>query len=734
MADSNKDETIIKEALEKFEESVNGSDHNRTDYEEDIRFGRMGEQWPDPVRAQRKAENRPCLTINKIPAFVRQVVNDSRQNKPAIQVHPVDNGADPDTAEVINGLVRSIERKSQADVAYDTAIDHSVSGGFGFFRIGIDYCHADTFDMEARIDRIANPMAVNWDITTTRFDAEDWRYAFISEWFTEEQFKAEYPDAEPVSFQGDDRDYTSSWVDGDRTRVAEYFCKEDIHFKLLLLSDGRAIKKEDLDKDEELQAFMDINGIQVINERDSLEHKVYRRVISGVEVLEEDIWPGQLIPICPVWGEEVMDIGEGKRWVRSMIRDARDSQQMFNYWRTASTELVALAPKAPFMLEKGAIPKGDEKKWKSVNNRSFPYLEYERGYDAPKRQPFAGVPAGALQESLNASDDMKSIIGIYDSSLGARSNETSGRAIMARQREADISNFHFIDNLSRAIQYAGRVLVEIIPSIYSARQSIRILGEDMKEKVINLTTEGGGYDENNNKLYDLSVGKYDVTVKAGPSYATQREETREALIEIMSRVPNAGPYIGDIVMEHMDFQNADKVAKRLKMLLPENVQKMEAEDGVGENITPEAQQLIGQKDLEIAQLRQQLEQGVQVLNEAQEKAKTLEDKAILENKKLDIEAGKINQSVSNEAMKLENERIKLEMERSKLADEVGQENRLAALEQNVQNIAGAITNTNREDAEMTAMLMEALNAPQEVVRGEDGKIIRIEPSKQEIEL
>ena len=211
MADSNKDETILKEALERFEESQDASSHNREEAEEDITFSRLGDQWPEDIKKQRQDEGRPCLTINKLPAFIRQIVNDARQNKPGIIVSPVDNGADIDTADVISGIIRSIERNSSADVAYDTAIDHAVSGGFGFFRIGIDFAHADTFDMEARIERIANPFSVHWDTSTTKFDASDWMYAFVSDWLTEDEFEARYPEAEKVSFEGSGTDGNSHW-------------------------------------------------------------------------------------------------------------------------------------------------------------------------------------------------------------------------------------------------------------------------------------------------------------------------------------------------------------------------------------------------------------------------------------------------------------------------------------------------------------------------------------------
>lgn len=578
MAEKKTSEPILQEALERFEDSQDGSDFNRNDAYDDIRFARLADQWPKMIRDQREEEGRPCLTVNRMPAFIRQVVNDARQSKPGIQVHPVDNGADVETAEVINGIVRSIERRSQASIAYDTAIDHAVSGGFGFFRIGIDYAHENTFDMECYIERVANPLMVHWDVNSTEFDASDWDYGFVSDFLTEEEFERKYPDASQVSFEGDSRDHVTYWLDDDKIRVAEYWLREFTPTRLLQLNDGTIIREDHITPD--LRALVAHVGVR--RERIVEIPNVKRRIVSGVEVLEEDDWPGSTIPICPVWGEEV--ISDGRRHFRSMIRDAADPQRMFNFWRSASTELVALAPKAPWVGPEGFVPDDQIEKWATANTRSHAYLEYDKNAGAaPQRQPFAGVPAGAIQEALNAADDMKAIIGIYDSSLGARSNETSGRAIMARQREADTSNFHFIDNLNRAIEYAGRVLVEIIPYVYTDRETVRILGEDEAETVARLGERDYSGEE---RLYDLQTGKYDVTVKSGPSYATQREETRETLIEIMRNVPGSAQYIGDVLLEHMDFQGSDKVANRLKLLLPPNVQ---AAEGIANPGAPQVQ-------------------------------------------------------------------------------------------------------------------------------------------------
>jgi hypothetical protein len=658
MADTS--DPIIKDALDQFREAQESSDFNRDAYYEDTKFARLSDQWPDDILKQRQQEGRPALVINKLPALIRAVVNEARQNKPSIKVSPVDSGADEDTAEIIGGLIRNIERQSRAGIAYDTAIDHAVTGGFGFFRIEIDYAHDETFELEARIRRIPNPLSVHWDTSSTEFDASDWGFAFISDMLSKDEYEARYPKGSMVPFEGDSRDENSElWLHDEQIRIAEWFSREKKESKLLQLSvpnaetggaDLQAVREEDLpamarrffesgniptdgmSDDDVREGFLAASGVQVLRERTVEGYDVKRRVINGMEVLEEEDWPGQNIPICPVWGDEVFI--DGRRHFRSLIRDAKDPAMMFNFWRSATTELVALAPKAPFIGPKGFVPKGQEAKWASANTRSHAYLEYEpTGAGAPQRQPFAGVPTGALQEATLAAQDMNDITGIYPSAIGAKSNEVSGKAILARERQGDVSNFHFIDNLNRAIAYAGKVLVEIIPAVYSPKEAVRILGEDETGKVVQLTQEAGGSAkpgiDGQNRLYNLTVGKYDVDVKTGPNFATQREETRETLIEIMRQVPAAAPFVGDVLLDHMDFVGADKVAKRLKALLPPEVRKAEEEAENGAD--PEKSALMQQNQA----LQQQMQQAQQAVMQEIERLKA-ENEAIKQSKQVDM--------------------------------------------------------------------------------------------------
>ena len=595
-----KESDILAEAKERFKQADDAWAENRKDALEDLKFARLGEQWPDAVRKEREREGRPCLTINKLTAFTRQVVNDVRMNRPAIKVHPVDSGADPETAEVMSELIRNIEYSSNADVAYDTAAEYAVTCGMGFFRIDIDYAHDDSFDLDIAIKRISNPFSVHFDPATQEADSSDWRYAFLSDFLPKETFLAQYKGADVSDWESNDvKDLL--WKDGDMVRIAEYWSREEAKGRILLLSDGVVLHEEQYLKNKDV---FDIAGLMVVGDRETKTYKVKQRVMSGSQVLEENDWAGRYIPIVPVYGDEI-DV-EGKRYFRSLIRDAKDAQRMFNYWRTTSTELVALAPKTPFVGPKGAFMT-DEAKWATANVKSHPYIEYD-GPVPPQRQPFAGVPAGALQEALNSSDDMKAIMGMYDASLGAKSNETSGKAILARQREGDVSTFHFIDNLSRGIRHAGRILIDLIPKVYDKPRIVRLMGEDGTPKTAQVNQPS-----NDGKFFDLTAGKYDLTVSSGPSFTTRREEAAAQMTEMIRSFPDAAPLIGDLIAKAMDWPGADEIAKRLKAMLPPQILQMEE----GKDIPPEVQGMIQQGQKQIQMMQAQIQQGMQAFQQLQ---------------------------------------------------------------------------------------------------------------------
>lgn len=611
---------ILKEALEAFKASSEAEADNRAAALDDLRFARLAEQWPEDVKAQRETEGRPCLTINKLPAFIRQVINDSRQNSPSIKVHPADSVADPDTAEIINGLIRNIEATSDADVAYDTGLDCAVTSGFGFWRINVDYAHDDSFEKDIVIHAVPNQFSIYGDPYSIKADSSDWNTAFVLDTLIKEQFKRKYKGADPKgTWQVEYNELPAPWGGEDSITIAEYWTRSEVKKSIVQLADGTVM---DADRYQTNKEMFDMLGLSVTGDRETRGYKVRQHIMTGAEVLETNDWAGKYIPIIAVYGEEVNV--EGRRHLRSLVRDAKDPQRMFNYWRSASTELVALAPKTPFIGPKGAFTT-DAEKWATANTKSHAYIEYDGPAGMPpQRQPFAGVPAGALQEALNASDDIKSIIGIYDAAMGARSNETSGKAILARQRESDVSTFHFIDNLNRSIRHTGRILIDLIPHVYNGARIVRVLGGDDKKTPENVQINAPvKLPDGTEKIYDLTSGKYDLTVDTGPSFTTRREEAANQMVELLRAFPQAAPFIGDLLAKNLDWPGADEIGKRLEAMLPPEIKSNSEQD-------PQVQALT-------QQMEQMKQQGMQLIQQLQAENQQLKADKSIEAQKVTID-------------------------------------------------------------------------------------------------
>jgi hypothetical protein len=637
------DKDILEQAKDDFKRANDAEAAQRKISEECLRFGILGEQWPDNVKRQREEEGRPCLTINRLPSFLKQVTNDARMNRPAINVKPTGDGANEVTARIHNDLIRNIWTSSQGDVCTDTAMDFAGAGGFGYGIVRVDYTCDDAWDQDIMVERVANPFSIYGDPDSKEPTSIDWNVAFVTDWYSKTKFEAKgwkWKDSRPNSFEIDGRE--DLWYDDKRVRVAEYWTRSEVETELVKLSDGKVMHAEEVEKVKDLLAAQ---GVGVAGTRPGKTYKVKQRIITGQQVLEENDWLGKYIPIVPMYGEE-WNIA-GKRYFFGLFNRSMDPQRMFNYWRTASTELVALAPKAPFIGAVGAFAT-DAGKWGTANNKSHPFIEYDPvpGEPPPQRQAFAGVPAGALQEAMNASDDMKSTMGLFDASLGAKSNETSGKAIVARQREGDTSTYNFHDNRNRFVEHMGRIVIDLIPKVYTKERILRCVQEDettytvpvnqpvvlkqQLEAVMSGKPVPQGKPEGPpeyvpapqdpalsqmlngiTQIFDLTVGKYDVTVSSGPSFTTRREETSEQMMEFIRVFPQAAPLIGDLLAKNLDWPGSEQVAERLKAMLP-----------------PQAQ---GQVAGIVQQLQQQLQQMGQQMQQmdAALKDKSVESKAKL---------------------------------------------------------------------------------------------------------
>jgi hypothetical protein len=578
-----KDKDLLAAARDRMTLAISAWSETREDELEDLRFyaGSPSNhwQWPADVLATRGSVQgqsinaRPTLTINKLPQHVRQVTNDQRQNRPSGKVIPADDKGDVEVAEIFDGIVRHIEYISDADVAYDTACENQVAYGEGYIRILTEYTDPTSFDQDIKIGRVRNSFSVYMDPMIQDPCGSDAQWCFVTEDIPKDEYERQFPNAQPISSlqdQGVGDQSVSQWVNDETVRVADYYYIEHTK-KTLNLYYGNVSALSGSPEDKQMVAL----GMKPIRSREVDIKQVKYCKINGFEVLERNDWAGSHIPVVRVIGNE-FEV-DGRIYLSGIVRNAKDAQRMYNYWTSQEAEMLALAPKAPFIGYGGQF-EGYETQWKTANTTNWPYLEVNPDVTdgqggtlpLPQRSQPPMAQNGLIQAKMGASDDIKGATGQYDSSLGATSNERSGKAILARERQADTGTYHYVDNLARAVRCVTRQLVDLIPKIYDTERIARIIGEDgtsdmarvnpdQQEPVKKIVDERGIVIQ---KVYNLGVGKYDVCVTTGPSYMTKRQESLNAMTELLQGNPELWAVAGDLFIKNMDWPGAQEMAKR----------------------------------------------------------------------------------------------------------------------------------------------------------------------------
>ena len=614
-------------------------------------------QWPADVLATRGAVQgqtinaRPCLTINKLPQHVRLVTNEQRQNRPSGKVIPADDKADVAVAEVFQGIVRHIEYLSDADVAYDTACDNQVTYGEGYIRILTEYCREDSFDQDLKIGRVRNSFSVYMDPMIHDPCGSDAEWCFITEDIPKEEYERLYPDALPISVmmsQGVGDQSLSMWMSQETVRIAEYFYIEH-QKKTLNLYPDNITAFNGSPQDKQLKAMFG----KPLKSRTSEHRQVKWLKTNGFEVLEERDWAGKWIPVVRVVGNE-FEV-DGQLYISGLVRNAKDAQRMYNYWVSQEAEMLALAPKAPFIGYGGQF-EGYETNWKTANTNNWPYLEVNPdvtdGAGSPLPLPERAQPpmaqTGLIQAKMGAGEDIKSTTGQYDSSIGATSNERTGRAILARQNQGDTSTYHYVDNLARAVRYTTRQLVDLIPKIYDTERVARIVGLDGEVDMVKINPNQPepvrvikdpitGLDIE--KIYNPSVGVYDVVVTTGPSYATKRQEAMEAMQMILQTNPQLWGVAGDLFIKNMDWPGAQEMAARFAKTLDPKV--LDNTDD-----SPEAQMMRAQMN-DMANQMEQTTAMIQQLQQSYDMQKLQIDEQNTQIKAYDAETKRIQATSAN---------------------------------------------------------------------------------------
>lgn len=647
MAEDGKDEKVdfLGTARNRFAAAAEDEQELRQKFIADLKLASPDgdDQWDPQLKLQREQAGRPAMAFPRCHTFVQQVSNEARQNKPQVKFAPRLN-SDKDTAEVYEGLARFIQYESNAQIAYETAVEYSAGGSFGYYRFLTEYCDDDGDDLDLKIMPVMDPLTVYGILVPTCFNRKP-RFAFVVEEIPKDEYKALYGDTEMASLTWDEAGRRADgWVGSDTVRIAEYWWCEETKVK------GKRRPKCTV-------RFCKINGMEELPD-------------SRTE------WAGSEIPIVPVLGKQM--IIEGKPRLSSVVRSQKSAQQLINYTKSRIAETLAASPISPFMVVEGQIA-GYEAQWSNLNREARPFLTYKsidvagRPAPPPARQ-VAESPIQALSTFVAQEvDDMKATTGIYDASLGAQSNETSGKAIQARMQSANLTTMHFLDNLERSFRQAGDIIEEMIPKIYDTAREVTIIGPEEESKVVMINKEHQD-EAGKTKNYKIANNRVPLVVTMGRAFDTKRQESFDTMERVLQTQPQLLNVIGDIFFKNSDVAGSDQLAERFHKMLPPQLQA-----DPDNPLPPEAQAAIAQAHQQVQMMQGELakltmekqakvveHQGKLVQIEAQAKADmALEDKKLLTA----ITVAEINTKAQNAADR-ESDRRALEMQFHDQAHEV----------------------------------------------------------------
>ncbi len=615
---------FLELAREQFRIAALATEKMRYEMLIDHKF-RWGMQWDEWVELRRKQQGRPCLTINRIPGFLKHVMNALRQARPSIKVDPVADGADEEIAEIRQGVIRYIERISQAEIAYDTGFENMCIGGLGFIRI-VDAWAGKSMDKDLFIQWVPNSFSVYFDPAASKPDWSDAKYCFIVEDLSLPEFRRRFgrkKDAASAENFQSIGDHSPFWLPGGKVRVAEYFYKEEETELLFEIqhADGSIENKYSSEMPTPEPGVEP--EFKVLRSRTEKVEKVKWALISALDILKEREWFGRYIPVIPVLGNQAEL--DGERILAGMVRFSRESQRMYNYMYTSFVEAIALAPKAPFIAEFNQIQRFRDI-WERANTDPMAVLPYESvsaengaALPAPQRQQ-AEPPISAFVAGLKLADEnLKATFSIYDASLGQKGPQESGIAINSRKVESDQATYDWIDNFHRAQIYLGIVLDDLLPYYYNTPgRVIQVLGEDGSGRAVTFNLDH--MDQGQLKKYDLKGGKFAISLATGPNSETKRRESAQGMLDLAKVYPPLMQVAGPIIIREMDFPGKEKIAAQLEKAMPPELRTQDPN-------SPEAQipQIAQDK---INQATQMVQQLTAVVHELSDKKSSEREKEI----------------------------------------------------------------------------------------------------------
>ena len=561
--------------------------------EEDLKFTSAGLQWEGSNDDSNRSGDRPQLVSNQVLTICLRVVNALRKNPFGVQI----STNNQDVTELIQSKIRQIEYESRASESYENAFECAVIGGIGYYYISTDYINDTDLEQKVCVESIIDPTSVYLDPYSEEVDGSDANWGFIVNYLDKNLAEEEHgKEVSSGTIAGVDI-YKNFDVPSDSVTQLIYYYKEKKQKTRYWLTDGSWT--DDKPEFEEM-----IEG-----KRKVTHDKVYCCEFIGNKFIQKTEIQSKWIPIIPVYGDRLRTYGSDLYW-GGMTRRVKDTQRMINYYKSNEAEAVALVPKAPFIAAAGQI---DEYKeiWKNANTEAYAVLPYDpidingTPVPPPQRAMNAANTAPIIQSRVQAQNDLALESGVFLNMLGGQETAgQSGKAMLLRDGQGEISNAQYLDNFKKSMNQAGRIMISLQKSVSDTMRKESFRKEDGEVF----------YEEVNLSEIIENVDDLDVSVSAGPAYQNARKEAVSTLSDLMAGNPMLSGSTMDLMVENMDFPGAKEMSTRLKKLLPPELQDQDPEG-------PDAQAmqaLQAQKetmDQMEEQHKQQMSQAIQVIGE-----------------------------------------------------------------------------------------------------------------------
>lgn len=605
-------------------------------------------QWSSSQESELNRLDKPILSFNKTYDIIRKVLAEQRNQETQFKVSSLWGKSTQEEINVFKGAVMKIVRDSDTNAIFNQAYDDAASSGVGVWRVYTDYEHERSLNQLPKIGLIADSDKCFWSTSSIHVTKSDSDFCGYYQEFSKSSFHEHWPDIpDPSSFSSSLDQGSFKWMDKDTITVVEYYKKEWFNTEKYQLNNGEVLYKEEyearMEESEGDTTFEEEPPLEIVKKIKSKNYKIIFYKAIKDRILEKAEWPGRYLPLVRVVCDKQRI--NGKEHINSLVSFVKDAQMFHNLVKVEIAQAIKFNRREQWASHPDSVsPYTDMWKNPSIQQGVLLY-QYDANGGKPERLPPAEISQTLIEQARLSEMDIQSILGMYEANVGANGNELSGKAIRERRKTGFLSASILNDNFNEAVQQTGKIIGDLLQKVVDSERTLSIYTEDGKGREVRVNHELlDGQKEN-----DFSKDMYDITIDPGPSFAIQKADSLDVLINLVQINPGLFPFVADIIGQNIDINGSEKLKERLRELVPEAIRAKE-EGREPPPPAPDPMQML---------LQEQIQTQNKELDIKQQKNQA---DAALQEQKQQLEFVVQNQKTQQEEMKLLLERMRLEQE------------------------------------------------------------------------